>query len=469
MPASPDIDVLVIGAGVVGLAAARALAQAGRQVMVAEAARSIGTGVSSRSSEVIHAGVYYPPGSLKARLCVAGRAALYAYCASANVAHARCGKLIVAGEGQGAQLRAIAERARANGVELEALEGAQARAMEPALACAHALHSPHTGIVDSHGLMLALQGDAEAAGASFAFGASVEGGRARAEGIEIAFGGADAFTVLARTIVLSAGLASPRIARSIEGIEPQSVPRAYFAKGSYFSLARRSPFSRLVYPVPEPGGLGVHLTLDLSARARFGPDVEWLDVSDDRAIDYAVDPARAERFHAAIRRYWPDLRDGRPRRRLQRRAAEDRRSRRARRRLCNSRRTHARRARTCCALRHREPRPDERAGHRRSCRRHRQRGGSAMSEAMVEYRREGAIARLVLTQPSKLNAITFDMWASLPALVAAAQDDAQTRVIVVEGAGGKAFSAGADISHSANSVLLERLRALTKSGGERRS
>ena len=310
MPASPDIDVLVIGAGVVGLAIARALAQSGRQVTVVEAARAIGTGVSARSSEVVHAGIYYPAGSIKARMCVSGRAALYAYCASRNVPHSRCGKLIVAGEAQAPQLRAIAERARANGVELQVLDGAQARAMEKELACAHALYSPHTGIVDSHALMLALQGDAEAAGASFAFGSSVESGRARPDGVEIEFAGAERFSVSARAIVLSAGLASPRIARSIAGIKAQSVPRAWFAKGSYFSLARRAPFSRLVYPVPEPGGLGVHLTLDMSGRARFGPDVEWLDVTDDRLIDYAVEPARADNFYAAIRRYWPGLRDG---------------------------------------------------------------------------------------------------------------------------------------------------------------
>jgi L-2-hydroxyglutarate oxidase LhgO len=310
MSAGHDIDVLVIGAGVVGLATARALAQAGREVMVAETARTIGTGVSSRSSEVIHAGVYYPPGSLKARMCVEGRAALYAYCASHGVAHARCGKLIVADEGQAPLLRAIFERARANGVNLEPLDGAQARAMEPELSCAHALYSQHTGILDSHGLMLALQADAQAAGASFAFGSTAERGRACPDGVEIEFSGAESFAVKARAIVLSAGLASPRIARAIEGIRPQTVPVARFAKGSYFSLARRAPFSRLVYPVPEPGGLGVHLTLDLSGRARFGPDVEWLDLEDDRLIDHTVDPARAGPFYAASRRYWPGLRDG---------------------------------------------------------------------------------------------------------------------------------------------------------------
>lgn len=310
MATGPDIDVLVIGAGVIGLATARALAAAGRQVMVVEAARGVGTGVSSRSSEVIHGGIYYAPGSLKAHLCVTGREALYAYCESRGVPHARCGKLIVAGRGQDAQLRALAERAHANGVDLRLLDGAQARSLEPQVECALALLSPNTGIIDSHALMLALQGDAEAAGASFAFGAPVEGGRATAEGFEITFGGEEAFTATAGRVVLCAGLSSPRIARSIEGLRPESIPRAWFAKGSYFSLARRSPFSRLVYPVPEPGGLGVHLTLDMGGRARFGPDVEWLDVSDEREIDYTVDPARAGRFADAIRRYWPGLRDG---------------------------------------------------------------------------------------------------------------------------------------------------------------
>jgi L-2-hydroxyglutarate oxidase LhgO len=310
MGAESHIDVLVVGAGVIGLAVARALALAGREVVVADAAQAHGTGISSRSSEVIHAGVYYRPGSLKARLCVAGREALYAYCNSRNVSYARCGKLIVANAAQKPQLLAIGERARANGVELAVLSRAEARVLEPAIECDAALHSPLTGIVDSRGLMLALRADAEAAGATFAFAAEATGGRSVLDGIEITFAGGEAFRVVARTVVLCVGLSTPRLARAIAGTRPDSIPRASFAKGSYFSLARRAPFKRLVYPVPEPGGLGVHLTLDLAGRARFGPDVEWLEAADEREIDYSVDPLRAERFYEAIRRYWPELRDG---------------------------------------------------------------------------------------------------------------------------------------------------------------
>jgi L-2-hydroxyglutarate oxidase LhgO len=310
MGAKPEVDVLIIGAGVIGLAVARALALAGREVVVVDAAHSVGTGVSSRSSEVIHAGLYYPPGSLKARFCVAGRQALYAYCAARSVPYARCGKLIVAGAAQQPQLVAIRERARANGVDLALLSRDEARLLEPEVDCDAALHSPHTGIVDSHGLMLALQGDAEALGARFAFGAQATGGRAIRGGLEIAFAGEGEFRLAASAVVLCAGLSSPRLARLIESVRPDSIPQASFAKGSYFSLARRAPFKRLVYPVPEPGGLGVHLTLDMAGRARFGPDVEWLEVADEREIDYSVDPLRAERFYGAIRRYWPELRDG---------------------------------------------------------------------------------------------------------------------------------------------------------------
>lgn len=310
MSSAPEADVLIVGAGVIGLAVARALALAGRDVLVAEREKTVGSGVSSRSSEVIHAGVHYPAGSLKARLCVAGRDALYAYCERRGVPHARCGKLIVASSAQESSLRAIQERAQANGVRLEWLSGREARALEPELACDAALHSPATGIVDSHALMLALHGDAEAAGATFAFGARVAGGRVRADGVEVSFAGQEAHTLRARDVVICAGLSSPAVARAVAGVRPDRIPRAAFAKGSYFSLVRRAPFSRLVYPVPEPGGLGVHLTLDLAGRARFGPDVEWLDVADESEIDYAVDPARGERFQAAIRSYWPNLRDG---------------------------------------------------------------------------------------------------------------------------------------------------------------
>ncbi|HEY8579811.1 MAG TPA: FAD-dependent oxidoreductase, partial [Beijerinckiaceae bacterium] len=306
--AAADIDTIVIGAGVVGLAVARAAALAGRDVVVVEAAGAPGQGASSRNSEVIHAGVYYPPGSLKARLCVEGREALFAYCAARGVPHRRCGKLIVADGAQRDRLLAIQARAAAAGVALDLLDAAGLAAMEPAVRADLALHSPWTGIVDSHALMTSLRGDAEAAGASFAFRTPVLGGRARGDGIELRCGDAAPMTLLARRVVIAAGLSAPRVARAIEGLRPETVPRAWFAKGSYFALTRRAPFTRLIYPTPEPGGLGVHLTLDLAGRARFGPDVEWLEVDDERAIDYAVDPRRAGAFAAAIRRYWPDIR-----------------------------------------------------------------------------------------------------------------------------------------------------------------
>lgn len=309
---SPDIDCLVIGAGVIGLAVARALALAGREVIVAEAQNAIGQGVSSRNSEVIHAGIYYPHGSLKARFCVEGRRALYRFCEDFGVGHRQCGKIIVAAdEQQKTQLESIRARAQGNGVEgMRLLNAADLRALEPQLHGAAGLLSPETGIVDTHALMLALQGDLEAHGGSLALLSPVLAARLGASCIEVQIGGDNAAWLSARTVVLAAGLSSPLLARKFEGLSHARIPRAYFAKGNYFSLNRRAPFSRLIYPVPEPGGLGVHLTLDLSGRARFGPDVQWLDVDDPADIDYAVDPARAERFYAAIRHYWPDLRDG---------------------------------------------------------------------------------------------------------------------------------------------------------------
>lgn len=311
MAKGADIDTLVVGAGVVGLAIARALAARGHETVVVEAARGIGQGVSSRNSEVVHGGLYYPAGSLRARLCVEGREKLYAFCRSHGVPHAQPGKIIVAAnEAQRAQALSIRERARLNGVDLALLSREDMQAMEPEIEGVMGLHSPLTGIVDSHALMLALQGEAERHGAAFAFGAPALAGRARPEGVEMSCGGGAPFTLLARRVVLAAGLSSPRLARMIEGLPQANVPRASFAKGSYFALARPSPFSRLVYPAPEPGGLGVHITLDLAGRARFGPDVEWLDVTDERDIDYTVDPRRAEAFYDAVRRYWPGLRDG---------------------------------------------------------------------------------------------------------------------------------------------------------------
>ena len=289
------IDAVVAGAGVVGLAVARALALRGLETLVLEADSGIGNGISSRNSEVIHAGLYDAPGSLKARLCIAGRRALYPYCEARGVGHRRCGKLVVAAAAaQVEALRAIERRAVANGVEgLRWLSGAEARALEPALQAEAALLSTVTGIVDSHALMLAYLGDLEGAGG----------------GLVLRVGGAAPMELATGVLVNASGLEAPALAGRIRGLAATHVPKPWFAKGSYFALAGRSPFGRLVYPVPEPGGLGVHLTLDLGGQARFGPDVEWLATDDPRAIDYAVDPTRGAAFHAAIRRWWPGLAD----------------------------------------------------------------------------------------------------------------------------------------------------------------
>jgi len=302
-----SVECIVVGAGVVGLAVARALALAGREVIVLEQAEGIGTETSSRNSEVIHAGIYYPAASFMARFCVAGRRALYAYCRERGVPFNNCGKLIVATNAdEDARLAGIKARAEANGVEgMRVLSRAEALALEPALHCTSALFSPVTGVVDSHAFMLALQGDAENAGAAVVFFSPVTGARVREGGLEVDVGGTDPTTLRCALLVNSAGLHAPALAARIEGMPQERVPPAYYAKGNYFTLAGRSPFSRLIYPVPVPGGLGTHLTIDLGGQARFGPDVEWID-----KIDYTVDPARAEKFYAAVRRYWPDLKDG---------------------------------------------------------------------------------------------------------------------------------------------------------------
>ncbi|UFS76013.1 NAD(P)/FAD-dependent oxidoreductase [Tardiphaga sp. 37S4] len=301
------VECVVVGAGVVGLAIARRLAEAGREVIVLEAADAIGTVTSSRNSEVIHAGIYYPAGSLMARLCVAGKQALYDYCRDRGIPHRNSGKLIVATRPEEiAKLASIKAHAEANGVaDLEQLSGTEARALEPALACEAALLSPSTGIVDSHSYMLSLRGEAEAAGAAFAFLAPLERGRVTADGFELDVGGEAPMTLSCDMLINSAGLSATAIARMLDGMPLDLIPPAYLAKGCYFSCNAKAPFSRLIYPVPEPGGLGVHLTLDLAGQARFGPDVEWVD-----HIDYTVDPARGERFYPAIRRYWPSLPDG---------------------------------------------------------------------------------------------------------------------------------------------------------------
>jgi L-2-hydroxyglutarate oxidase LhgO len=302
-----SIDCLVIGAGVIGLAVARALARAGREVIVVEAEDAIGTGTSSRNSEVIHAGIYYPTGLVKTRLCVEGKAMLYDFCRDYGVPHRRCGKLIVAADAaETPGLAALERQARANGVDdLVWLSGAEARALEPAIEAERAILSPSTGIVDSHALMLALRGDAEAHGAMVALATPVVSGRAANGGVVIETGGAEPMTLEAALVVNAAGLGAQAVARAIAGLPAKTIPPLYLAKGSYFALTVRSPFSRLVYPMPAPGGLGVHLTLDLAGQARFGPDVEWVET-----IDYAVDPRRCESFYAAIRSYWPALPDG---------------------------------------------------------------------------------------------------------------------------------------------------------------
>jgi L-2-hydroxyglutarate oxidase LhgO len=301
------VECVVIGAGVIGLAVARRLAQSGREVVVLEAAEGIGTITSSRNSEVIHAGIYYRSGSLMARMCVSGKHALYRYCHDQGVPHRNCGKLIVATTPKETEkLQSIRAHAEANGVtDLQTLTGHAARALEPALNCEAALLSPSTGIIDSHAYMLALRGNAEDAGAAFAFHTPLLGGRVHAGRIELDAGGEAPMSLECRLLVNAAGLGAATVARSIDGMPVELIPPAYLAKGNYFSCAARAPFSHLIYPVPEPGGLGVHLTLDMAGQARFGPDVEWVD-----SIDYAVDPVRAERFYPAIRRYWPALPDG---------------------------------------------------------------------------------------------------------------------------------------------------------------
>lgn len=309
---SDRVDCAVVGAGVVGLAVARALARAGREVFIVEAENAIGTGISSRNSEVIHASIHYPPGSLKARLCIRGKELLYAYCAERHVPHRRIGKLVVATDhAQRGALDHVLANARASGVDdLEALDASQVAKLEPAIRCVAALWSPSTGILDSHALMLALLADAEAHGATLALSSRVVGGTARPDGIElqVASTGTDRFALEARLVVNCASLHATRVASAIDGVPAASIPTVHFAKGNYFSLAGRSPFIHLIYPLPEHSGLGVHVTPDLGGQAKFGPDVEWL--APDAPLDFDVDPRRAGAFVDIIRRYWPALPDG---------------------------------------------------------------------------------------------------------------------------------------------------------------
>jgi L-2-hydroxyglutarate oxidase LhgO len=302
-----QLDCVVIGAGVVGLAIARALALQGRDVVVLEKAKLIGSETSSHNSEVIHAGIYYAPDSLKARFCVEGRKRLYPFMEERGIEHKKCGKLIVATNAtQVAELTDIKKRAEQNGVDdLRFVDAAELCEMEPALSADAALLSPSTGILDSHGLMLAYQGDMEERGGAIAFASSVDAMEAHEDGIVLHITGDAEMTIKAKTVVNSAGFSAPLLAANTTGLGTEHQPTGYYAKGNYFTLAGRVPFSKLIYPVPEKAGLGVHLTLDLGGQARFGPDVEWVEKP-----DYVVDPARGEAFYAAIRNYWPDLVDG---------------------------------------------------------------------------------------------------------------------------------------------------------------
>ena len=304
---SLQVQAVVIGAGAVGLACARALALAGKEVIILERNTDFGLETSARNSEVIHAGIYYPPGSLKAKMCVQGRQRLYAFCQSHGVEHSRCGKLIVAtSERQLSELKNIQARALANGVDdLELLTASQAVALEPSLHAMGALLSPSTGIINGRAYMLALLGEAELHGASLALNSRVQSMQSTASGLQLSVLCDEVEeTLLADLVVNAAGHQAIALANTCDAVAAEKIPRAYLAKGNYFSLAGRSPFSRLIYPVPEPGGLGVHLTLDLGMQARFGPDVEWVQTE-----DYSVNPQRAEVFYAAIRKYWPDLKD----------------------------------------------------------------------------------------------------------------------------------------------------------------
>ena len=300
------VETVVIGAGVVGLAIARALAMTGREVLVLEREDLIGSITSARNSEVIHAGIYYAKDSNKARLCVRGRQMLYEFCAANGVTAWNCGKLIVAcTPDEVDQFAGIAKRAWDNGVEdLRQISASEAQAMEPSLSCDGALLSPSTGVVDSHNYMLALLGEAEAHDAMLVLNTEVDSLAATDDGFLIRTGGAEPMDLLAREVINSAGLDAPALAQGMSGLPEPAQPQLWFAKGNYFSLSVKAPFSRLIYPAPVAGGLGVHLTLDLQGRGRFGPDVEWIE-----QIDYTVDPSRSDSFYDAIRRYWPDLPD----------------------------------------------------------------------------------------------------------------------------------------------------------------
>jgi L-2-hydroxyglutarate oxidase LhgO len=299
-----EVDTAVIGAGVVGLACAVALARRGSKVMVLEAERTVGTATSSRNSEVIHAGIYYPQGSAKARLCVAGRERLYSYCGERGIPHRRTGKIIFAAEpDQQPTLERIVAQGHANGVDdLRFLSAAELKALEPELPAAAAILSPSTGMVDAHALMQALEGELDALGGQLVCGTRISGIERGSEGWSIRIDGEDEPALTTRLLVNSAGLEACAVAARIDGLEARFVPTPVLARGCYFSYGRPVPFRHLIYPVPVPGGLGTHLTLDLAGRARFGPNVQWID-----RIDYRVDPALHAEFAAAARLIWPKL------------------------------------------------------------------------------------------------------------------------------------------------------------------
>jgi L-2-hydroxyglutarate oxidase LhgO len=309
-----QVDCVVIGAGVVGLAVAREMALQGRETILLEREGSFGTISSARNSEVIHAGIYYPKDSLKAKLCVEGNRLLYEYCRTHQVGTQAYGKLIVADEFQINDLQAILYKAQNNGVpDIKMLSGDEAKILEPKLTCAAAILSESTGIVDSHAFMLSLLGGFEDAGGMIAYHSPLMSakpiGQDAEGGFELEIGGADGMKIKTKVLINCAGMSAPAIAQKIEGLEKNKIPKAYFAKGNYFSLSGKSPFTHLIYPIPEPGGLGVHLTLDMAGQAKFGPDVEWLHIENEEQIDYTVDTKRGEGFYAAVRKYWPELKD----------------------------------------------------------------------------------------------------------------------------------------------------------------
>ena len=309
-----QVDCVVIGAGVVGLAVAREMALQGHETILLEREGSFGTISSARNSEVIHAGIYYPKDSLKAKLCVEGNRLLYEYCRAHQVGTQAYGKLIVADESQIDDLQAILYKAQNNGVpEIKMITGEEARQLEPKLKCSAAILSASTGIVDSHGFMLSLLGGFEDAGGMIAYHSPLISakpiGQGTQGGFELSIGGPDGMKLQTKLLINCAGMSAPAIAQKIEGLSKDQIPKAHFAKGNYFSLSGKSPFTHLIYPIPEPGGLGVHLTLDMAGQAKFGPDVEWLDIENEEQIDYTVNPKRSEGFYEAVRRYWPELKD----------------------------------------------------------------------------------------------------------------------------------------------------------------